>query len=224
MNGLGKSFATFSSFTADVKSLRAQFDQRHYLQFPQFLAPDTLEFVQSQIDGAEFYERVHDRIASNKELCMTGNAGFGALLLLVNDDKLFELIQQVTGCARIRCFEGRVYRVSAGAGHHDAWHNDIGDHRLIGMSVNLSREVYAGGILQIRDRASGEIVSEVSNVGPGDAVIFRLSENLQHRITDVEGNTSKSAFAGWFKSQPDFVSLIREQAERGRAVQAVPSF
>ena len=50
------------------------------------------------------------------------------------------------------------------------------------MSVNFSTGVYAGGVLRIRDRESGKIVSEVANVGIGDAVIFRLSDRLEHRI------------------------------------------
>jgi hypothetical protein len=84
------------------------------------------------------------------------------------------------------------------------------------MSINLSREVYSGGRLQIRDHVSGEIVSEVANAGIGDAVIFRLSDRLQHRITDVEGTASKTAFAGWFRAQPDFMSLLRKQSQAGR--------
>jgi hypothetical protein len=84
------------------------------------------------------------------------------------------------------------------------------------MSINLSRELYSGGRLQIRDHVSGEIVSEVANAGIGDAVIFRLSDRFQHRITDVEGTASKTAFAGWFRAQPDFMSLLRKQSQVGR--------
>jgi len=198
----------------DIDALRLQFDQQHYLRLPDFLDPEILGFAQSQIDSGQFYQRVHEDIGSNKELCMARNAGFGALLLLVNDEKLFQIIQDITQCAKIRCFEGRVYRVSAGQGHHDSWHNDIGDHRLVGMSINLSAEIYAGGVLQLRERDSGEIVSEVPNALPGDAIIFRLSDQLQHRITEVEGNFAKTAFAGWFKAQPPFLSLLKAQSHR----------
>lgn len=218
---LGRSGATYTGSTASLDAMRTKFDQENHVRLSDFLELEALDFIQRQIDGAEFYERVHEGIASNKELCMVGNAGFGALLLLVNDEKLFEIVETVTGCPRIRCFEGRVYRVSPGEGHHDSWHNDIGDGRLIGMSVNLSRERYGGGVLQLRDRASGKIVSEISNERPGDAVIFRLSDTLQHRITEVEGSAAKTAFAGWFKAQPDFLSLLRQQSERGRAAQLV---
>jgi len=213
---IGKSGVAYSASAEDLGALRAQFDHQHYLKFPELLGPELLDFVQLQIDQGEFYERVHEGIGSNKELCMTSNPAFAALQFLMNDKKLFQVIQDITQCDQIGCFQGRVYRVNTGSGHHDSWHNDIGEHRLVGMSINVSREVYSGGRLQIRDHVSGEIVSEVANAGIGDAVIFRLSDRFQHRITDVEGTTSKTAFAGWFRAQPDFMSLLRKQSQPGR--------
>ena len=213
---IGRSGVVYSALAEDLSALRAQFDRQHYLKIPELLRPELLDFIQIQIDQSEFYERVHEGIGSNKELCMTSNTAFAALQFLMNDQRLFQVIQTVTQCDQIGCFQGRVYRVNPGSGHHDSWHNDIGEHRLVGMSINLSRELYSGGRLQIRDRVSGEIVSEVANAGIGDAVIFRLSDRFQHRITDVEGTASKTAFAGWFRAQPDFMSLLRKQSQPGR--------
>jgi hypothetical protein len=202
--------------SAAIRTLRTQFDRQHYVRFPRFVAPNVLQFVQERIGSGEFYQRSHENIGQNKELCMEGNAGYGALLLMVNDTKLFQTIQDVTGCSQIRCFEGRIYRVAGAAGHYDSWHSDRGDDRLVAMSINLSPEPYRGGALQIRWRASAQVVCEVPNPEPGDAIIFRLSHQLEHRITDVEGHTVKTAFAGWFKAQPDFVAMLK-RAQTGRA-------
>lgn len=199
----------FSSSPKAVDELGTQFELHNYFRLPGLLEPGLLDLIQGQIDRAEFRERVHERIGSNKELCLTESTAFGALLFLMNDEKLFQVIQEVTRCYRIGCFEGRVYRVNPGPDHHDSWHNDIGDDRLVGMSINLSRETYGGGVLQIRDHDSGEIISEAPNTGPGDAIVFRLSRDLQHRVTEVNGKTSKTAFAGWFRAQPDFSSLLK---------------
>ena len=46
------------------------------------------------------------------------------------------------------------------------WHNDLLPHRMLTMSINLGAVPYQGGILQIRDRDSGEILTEVANTGP----------------------------------------------------------
>lgn len=189
--------------------LRAQFQQQHYFRLPQLIEPALLEVVQKQVEQGEFYERVHTRIDSNKELCLRENAASTALLFLINDEKLFEIIQQLTACETIRCFDGRVYRATPGNGHHDSWHDDVGDNRLVGMSINLSREEYSGGVLQLRERESGETVSEITNVRAGDAVVFRLARNLQHRISEVTGKAPKTALAGWFKAQPHFSQLLK---------------
>ena len=100
---IGKSGLAYSGSTVDLSALRAQFDRQHYLKFTQVLEPTLLDFLQLKVDDGEFYERVHDRIASNRELCLTGNAAFGALLCLINDARLFQIIQDVTGCDLIRC-------------------------------------------------------------------------------------------------------------------------
>ena len=220
---IGKSGLVYSGSAEDLGALRAQFDRQHHLRFPELLGPELLDVLQTKVRQGEFYERVHEGIGANKELCMTSNSASAALLFLVNDKKLFQVIQAVTQCDQIGCFQGRVYRVNPGCGHHDSWHNDIGEHRLIGMSINLSREVYSGGMLQIRDHTSGEVVCDVPNAGIGDAVIFRLSHRLQHRITDVEGTASKTAFAGWFRAQPDFLSLLRKEARPGREAPVMKS-
>ncbi|MGH9872170.1 MAG: 2OG-Fe(II) oxygenase [Pyrinomonadaceae bacterium] len=204
----------FSGSTEALEDLRAQFEQRHYFLLPGLVETGLLDLIQRQIDRGEFRERVHEHIDSNKELCLTASPAFGALLFLMNDEKFFQIIQDLTQCDRIHSFEGRVYRVNAGEGHHDSWHNDIGENRLVGMSINLSRDIYSGGVLQIRDRESGELVSEAANTGSGDAVIFRLSRDFQHRITEVEGSVSKTAFAGWFKAQPDASSSLNEDDKK----------
>lgn len=211
---IGRSATVTSDGENNLESLRARFNRQNYFLFPNLLEPELLDFVQVQIARGEFYERIHEGIGSNKELCMTQNSAFAALLLLMNDEKLFQIIQDITQCGPIGCFEGRIYRVIPGHGHHDSWHSDMAEHRLVGMSLNLSREHYCGGILQIRERESGKLVSEVANVGVGDAIIFRLSDTLQHRITDVEGEAAKTAFAGWFRAMPGFLSLLKGSGEQ----------
>jgi hypothetical protein len=37
-----------------------------------------------------------------------------------------------------------------------------------------------------------------------------LANDLEHRVTEVVGIHPKTAFAGWFRSQPDFFALLKE--------------
>ena len=165
--------------------------------------------MQEQLAGGGFSERVHEGINSNKELCLCDNRTLALLHVLLNNRELRRLVEQVTGCGCIGSFQGRVYRVIPGQGHHDAWHNDLGEQRLLALSLNLSAEPYQGGVLQIRERASQRIVYEIANIGCGDAIVFRLDKKLQHRITEVEGVWHKTAFAGWFRAGPDYLATLR---------------
>lgn len=191
---------------AGLDSLRLDFDRDHCVRLPAFLEPGLLQFIQSEVDRAGFHEHVHDHLVPPaRELVMNGNLAQGLLdLLLLNDPTLFDAVRVITACDPIGCFAGRVYRMIPGSGHGDAWHDDVGESRMAAISINLSRDVYAGGALQIRDRASGAIVHEVANTGPGDAILFRLSPGLEHRVGDVVGSVPKTAFAGWFCAEPAF--------------------
>jgi hypothetical protein len=64
------------------------------------------------------------------------------------------------------------------------------------IAINLSIAPYEGGALQIRSARSKKIVGEVSNTGPGNAVIFPVSSELEHGNTRVNGAIAKTAFSG----------------------------
>src|SRR6202035_2809333 len=105
------------------------------------------------------------------------------------------------------------YRMRPELGHYDLWHNDVLDNRVIGMSLNLSPRGYSGGLFQLRARGSDRVLIDIANTGFGDGIIFRISSDLEHRVSAVEGAEPKTAFAGWFRNaQSDFFSEIRELA------------
>ena len=147
------------------------------------IEPDFLRVVADALDRGEFYTRIHEGIGS--ELCASPSPLTGALELAFNDPVLFALIDELTGCGAIGCFEGRVYRMVPGEEHHDSWHSDVGEDRLVALSVNLGREPADGGLLQIRRADSPSLVAEVENRTPGDAVLFRIDPAYRHRVGPV---------------------------------------
>jgi 2OG-Fe(II) oxygenase superfamily len=192
-----------------VESLRGEFDRQHFIRFPALIEPGLLQFIHSQIEHAEFRRRVHTTHA--EEECLPQDSLPSALLhFLFNNSRMFDLVRSITGCERIGSFSGRVYRFLSSSGHSDLWHDDMVQSRLIAASVNLGSEVYSGGVLQIRDRNSGQVLQDIANPGFGDAVVFRLAGHLQHRVTNVEGNVHRIAFAGWFRSQPDHFRFLKD--------------
>lgn len=74
------------------------------------------------------------------------------------------------------------------------------------MSINLGLP-FEGGVLQIARTDADELLAEVANTGPGDAVLFRIAPWLRHRVGSVTGDFSRTAYAGWFRSAPSYRDL-----------------
>jgi hypothetical protein len=182
--------------TADLDALRDTFSRQHCVKLRGFIEPALLRRIHHLVDLAEFAEFVHEGIAS--ELKMAAGICTGVLDFLVNDRRLFAFVREVTACPPIRGFAGRVYRRYPGTHHHDSWHDDLGHHRLVGMSVNLSADVYQGGTFEIRRLNTDMVIAALPNVGLGDAILFRIAEGFEHQVSALRGSFPKTAFAGWF--------------------------
>ena len=190
-----------------LAEMRRCFDRSHALRLPGLFHAELLDFVQRSIRTARFADRADEGLTL--ERCMDPNPMLGMLYLIANDGRLFDVIRRMTGCGPIGSFIGRVYLRLAAAGHYDRWHSDINGVRLIGMSVNLTDGEFEGGRFELRQTGSDTLEWAVANTGPGDAILFRIAEGLQHRVTAVEGHVARVAFAGWFQSGPDLLSLLK---------------
>jgi hypothetical protein len=196
---------------AAIATARAHFESCHWVKLRGFLAPPLLAEAQRAIRIARFVETVHAGVSPpSVDVCMEPNATSALLEFLCNDAALFAAVEGMTGCTPLTRFSGFVYRLSAGAGHHHNWHNDMVQNRRVAMSVNLEPEPYAGGVLQLR-RRDGPVLARVENVGAGDAILFRVDPALQHRATEVTAGV-KTAFAGWFRSAPSLRDALASRA------------
>jgi hypothetical protein len=207
---IGKSARSPAVTSEDLATFRESFALRSHVRLAAFLDGPTLALVRAELRGASFHELVHKDIGPNLELCMNPNRALGLLMFLMNNDSLFRVVETIAGSPPITRFSGRVYRLVPGSGHLDDWHDDVVFHRLVGLTINLSEHSYAGGVLEIRGRGSSRTVERVPNVGPGDAILFRLGRDIEHRVSPMEGTLAKTAFAGWFHSGPGFMEVLRE--------------
>lgn len=192
---------------AAAAALGDEFRVKQCVRIPSLVEPVLLSTIQQRIERAAFAERAHGTIAS--ELWMEGNACLGLLYFLVNDPVVFRYVERVTGVQPITFFSGRVYRRLPGGHHHDSWHTDVHPDRRIGMSVNLSTAAYEGGVFEIREDDAPVPLGSIANVGAGDAILFRIADGLEHRVTDLQGDVAKTAFAGWFGATHDFHAALR---------------
>jgi hypothetical protein len=198
----------------DISELRRQFLQQPFLELPQFVAPDLLSVLERAVAQGDFTERAHEGIGT--EVCLASGAATSACQLVFNDPALLEVVTRIAGCSTLRCFDGRVYRLEPHAGHYDSWHSDASHDRMVGLSVNLTREAYEGGILEIRRADAVQAEHAVASAGFGSGVLFRISPQLRHRVTAVRGDRARTAYAGWFRTSPDFAGAFLRALD-GRA-------
>lgn len=126
--------------------------------------------------------------------------------LLLNNIELFSVLQNITGCDNIGNFVGRIHRSEEGGQHGIEWHGDNSDNRLLAMTLGLDTCDYSGGKLQMRETGSEKIIREFGHINAGDAVIFKISPGLQHRLTVLETG-QRTVGVGWFRSEPDFATF-----------------
>jgi hypothetical protein len=177
-------------------ALREEFDANRCVRLAGLIEPRLLQKIQALLSDATFEPRAHGTIST--ELCMAQNDCLGLLHFLVNDPAVFQFVQGASGRAALAAFVGRVYRVTASAGHYDSWHSDVGQGRQVGLSVNLGTEPFRGGVFELRRCEMAAAQVSIANTVPGDAILFAIDDDLEHRITPVEGTIAKTAFAGWF--------------------------
>ncbi|HZS48862.1 MAG TPA: hypothetical protein VFC63_27565 [Blastocatellia bacterium] len=194
--------------------MRDQFREQHLVRLPSFIEGNILNRMLHHLEAVQLSK---DLYFSNKTGLRVGNEmavdptspAPNMLTMLLNNSELFKVVEEITGITPIRNFMGRIYLCQPNADHQIYWHDDNHNNRLVGISVNLSKEPFVGAVLQLRDKASQKILAENANTGLGDAVIFRISSKIEHRTTLLEGTATRTAGAGWFHSYPDFQSLLR---------------
>jgi hypothetical protein len=191
-----------------LSSMRRTFDEQHALRLPRFLDSDLLAYVHQSIRAANFYERDHEDIA--REACMHDNPMLAMMCLIMNDGRLFEVIRCITGCAPIGYFNGRIYAFAADANHFDQWHSDTIDDRRIGISINLTEGQFEGGVFELRHADAEATHWSIANTGSADAILFRIGDDLLHRVTPVIGPVPRVAYAGWFQGRGDLLSLLKK--------------
>ena len=202
-----RSRVVFSSSDADVERARADFDRQDWIRLPAILDRELWNVIQRQLAAVTFEEKT-------ASIYPALNVSDGALLLVLNNTQLFKIIERITGCGRIGCFRGRIYRIAPGPNHHLEWHTDLNGTRLVALTINLNTEPYQGGVLSIREAKTRRTLCELSNPGFGDAILFRIDERLEHQVSDVAGTVHKIALAGWFESGPYYRTLLAEGVAR----------
>lgn len=197
---------------ANLQELAHQYEQSHVFRLSRLLHPDLIQMISARLEHCTWTTQADGKIAREAEPADPAPAHI--LNFAANTSEFLDLMRRITHHDEIKLFGGRVYQMGPAADHFDSWHADIGtthNDRLVGMSINLSPRPYNGGVLRLRDEASGQVLCELPNTGQGDAILFRISPALKHMVTPLLGTEPKTAFAGWFRSGDiNFYSMLKQ--------------
>lgn len=195
----------------EVQRIRDEFQLQNCVMLTDLLDASLLALLKPLIDNGIWCEKIHGTIG--KEVVMRDERALSLLHFAINSPGFLNAVRAITGRDEITWFEGRIYSLKPSTDHYDSWHSDIVDYekRLVGMSVNLSPNGYEGGVFELRERDAVSASAQIANGRIGNARLFRISPELQHRVTVVTGSRPRTAFAGWFYAgEPDFLSRLRQ--------------
>jgi 2OG-Fe(II) oxygenase superfamily len=198
-----------------LDDLRDRFATNHCVVLEKLLEPTLLKKFHQRIEQAPWHSSVFDDFGT--EFTLDDPVTVHLLHFLLNDPEFLSVIRIITGCTQTHNFFGRVYRMAAGPQNHLSWHDDGNiKEREVGFSMNLSTDVFRGGTFELRNRSTLALLAQVNNTGFGDALLFRISADLEHRVTEVVDTIPKTACAGWFHATG--VSLFAELVGRSASV------
>jgi hypothetical protein len=197
----------------EIEGLRREFQQRKCVRLPNLIEESLLTQFLKKLKNTDFEPKTEgapgDEFGRVLFVPNTQPALF-LFQLLMNNPDLFHIIQRITGCPEIGNFFGRIHRSSPGPEHQIEWHGDNSDHRLVGLSVNLSDDTFSGGSFQIRDKKSELMLKEITNTQVGDAFLFGIDPNLQHRLLPVSAGGNRTVGVGWFRSLPNRETFAKD--------------
>ncbi|MDP9054708.1 MAG: 2OG-Fe(II) oxygenase [Acidobacteriota bacterium] len=199
---------TQTAIIADPESisrLANEFEETGCAALPGLLAPEILKPLLQWLETARFEERneVHEnRIFGTTQFVPETERALFLLQFILNRPALFDLVRQISACPEIGNYIGRIHRTGAESSQHIDWHRDAVECRALGLCVNLSAEEYTGGLFQIRDPGH-TVRAEIGRQPAGDAFLFRIDLDWQHRLTQVKSGR-RTVGVGWFRTAPDW--------------------
>jgi len=194
---------------AVIQDLRDEFASTNCILVPGFLSGSILENILKKLERAPFQTKfeMNEMNKFGKVLFVPVNDPIVFMFqFLLNNRDLFSTLQEITQCGHIGNFVGRIHRSEEGGDHAIGWHSDNSDTRLLAITLCLGTDDYTGGKFQIRKTNDDNIVKEFGQLKAGDAIIFKISTELEHRLTTLETGR-RTVGVGWFRSQPDFATF-----------------
>ncbi len=210
----------FNIDQSKINDYKAEYKDTHCVFFPSLIEKNVLDKLVDRLERTDFLTKIekdeHTGAFGEVLFMPLDNPVPFMFHMLMNDRALFKQLEEITGCNSIGNFMGRIHRSQGGEQHQIKWHGDNTDTRLLAMTLNLGRDRYTGAKFQMRKKGSDTIIREFGQTEPGDAFIFEIHPDLQHRLSLVETGT-RTVGVGWFRAEPDFNTFAKQYFTRHKA-------
>lgn len=146
-------------------------------------------FVEQRVEGSPGMRRVEQGIQPASR----------ALELALRRAPLLRWLERVSGCGPLIRVEGEVAEYRPGGEDYLSWHQDLHKPgRKLALVIDLSDGGYEGGIFELRDKQSKQVLIRHHHDQPGSALLFRIAEHLEHRVLAVTSGGPRRVFACGF--------------------------
>ncbi len=159
-------------------------------EFRRMIAPALRHpFVEQRIDGAPGMRQVEPGIQPASR----------ALELALRRAPMLRWLERVADCGPLNHVEGEIAEHRAGGEDYLSWHQDTHKPgRKLALVIDLSDTPYAGGMFELRDRESKDMLVQHHHNQPGSALLFRIADTLEHRVLSVTDGGPRRVFASAF--------------------------
>ncbi len=194
--------------SSEIDQLRNQFRQNRFLLLPNCVEPslwgrlfDLSTKLEYQPQHLPTWERL---VCSHPSITIP-------LMMIFNRPSVLRWVEQVTGKAPLLGFEARLHRLTnvrtdqtkARTGGQDIpWHDDGPGIRQLAFSLSFTDAQVEGGRFQLRRKGSTSLLADFATPLAGDAILFDVAEELEHRITPISSQAARTTYAGWFMNCP----------------------
>ena len=124
-----------------------------------------------------------------------------AISLALNRRTLLDWIATVARCGRLGSVEGRVVQTALRPDDRLRWHDDLedtGTQRRLGITIGLSNQAYDGGLFELREKDMHTALFHHRHVEPGQALIFDVAPDVEHRLCPITAGGPRRVYTGWF--------------------------
>lgn len=185
-----------------------EFERRKLMYLPGLLSEELADTVRVGIERDGFGEPDASGDSAYRGAYQGGKVGedlrSGPVAQVIedrtNDRRLLDFVQTITGSPPLTRCIGRVFRLFP-MDDDLPWHTDAEGGRLADLIIDLSAVPHEGARFEMRDARTQDIFNVVDEMAFGDALLIRISPDIEHHYKAVTGSIPKVTFSGWFVPQ-----------------------